>query len=111
MACPEYALPEDELDVTHANIYVKLKKAAIRVYTSEEYKKRGEAGEVTLHAICRDYFDTLPISPRVFYKSASNDVVKAFDMVHARFPERAGSSCGWASPSCTQTPSKRLLRR
>jgi hypothetical protein len=87
---PEYALPEDELDVTHANIYVKLKKAAVRVYTSEKYKKRGEAGEITLHAICRDYFNTLPISPRVFYKSASNDVVKAFDMVHAHFPPTGG---------------------
>jgi hypothetical protein len=85
---PEYALPEDELDVTHANIYVKLKKAAIRVYSSEKYKKRGEAGEITLHAICREYFNTRPISPRVFYKSASNDVVKAFDLVHARFPTR-----------------------
>jgi hypothetical protein len=87
---PEYALPEDELDVTHANIYVKLKNAAIRVYTSEKYMKRGEAGEITLHAICRDYFNTLPISPRVFYKSASNDVVKAFDLVHARFPAAGG---------------------
>lgn len=87
---PEYALPEDELNVTHANIYIKLKKAAVRVYKSEKYKKRGEAGEITLHAICRDYFDTLPISPRVFYKSASNDVVKAFDMVHARFPNAGG---------------------
>lgn len=87
---PEYALPEEELSVTHANIYVKLKAAAVRVYTSEKYKKRGEAGEITLHAICREYFDTLPISPRVFYKSASNDVVKAFDMVHARFPASGG---------------------
>lgn len=87
---PEYALPEDELAVTHANMYVKLKKAAVRVYTSEKYKKRGEAGEIALHAICRDYFDTLPISNRVFYKSASNDVVKAFDMVHARFPQAGG---------------------
>lgn len=87
---PEYALPEDELNVTHANIYVKLKKAAVRVYTSAKYAKRGEAGEIALHAICRDYFDTLPISNRVFYKSASNDVVKAFDMVHARFPEKGG---------------------
>lgn len=83
---PEYALPEEELAVTHANMYVKLKQAAIRVYTSEKYKKRGEAGEIALHAICRDYFNTLPISPRVFYKSATNDVVKAFDLVHARFP-------------------------
>ncbi|MFG1404393.1 HamA C-terminal domain-containing protein [Xanthobacter sediminis] len=87
---PEYALPEDELAVNHGNMYVKLKKAAVRVYTSEKYKKRGEAGEVALHAICRDYFDTLPISNRVFYKSASNDVVKAFDMVHARFPTGGG---------------------
>ncbi len=87
---PEYALPEDELAVTHANIYVKLREAAVRVYTSEKYTKRGEAGEIALHAICRDYFDTLPISPRVFYKSASNDVVKAFDLVHARFPAAGG---------------------
>jgi Cap4 SAVED domain len=87
---PEYALPEDELAVTHANMYVKLKQAAIRVYTSEKYKKRGEAGEIALHAICRDYFGTFPISNRVFYKSASNDVVKAFDMVHARFPDKGG---------------------
>lgn len=71
-------------------MYVKLKKAAVRVYTSEKYKKRGEAGEITLHAVCRDYFETTPISNRVFYKSASNDVVKAFDMVHARFPEAGG---------------------
>jgi hypothetical protein len=87
---PEYALPEDELAVTHANMYVKLKKAAVRVYTSPKYAKRGEAGEIALHAICRDYFGTLPISNRVFYKSASNDVVKAFDMVHARFPQAGG---------------------
>jgi hypothetical protein len=71
-------------------MYVKLRKAAVRVYTSEKYMKRGEAGEITLHAICRDYFETLPISPRVFYKSATNDVVKAFDMVHARFPPAGG---------------------
>ncbi|MDZ4691062.1 DUF1837 domain-containing protein [Terricaulis sp.] len=83
---PEYALPEPELAISHANAYVKLREAAIRVYTSAKYEKRGEAGEIALHAICRDFFDTIPISPRVFYKSTSNDVVKSFDMVHARFP-------------------------
>lgn len=81
---PEYALPEDELRMHHGNILVKLNQAAMRVYTSEKYKSRGEAGEIALHAICRDYFGTIPISPRVFYKSSSNDVVKAFDMVHVR---------------------------
>ena len=83
---PEYALPEEELSVTHGNMYVKLQQAAVRVYTSEKYERRGEVGEIALHAVCRDFFGTIPISSRVFYKSASNDVVKAFDLVHARFP-------------------------
>lgn len=86
---PDYALPEEELSVNHANSLAKINQAAIRVYTSKKYEKRGEAGEIALHGICRDFFGTIPISPRVFYKSASNDVVKAFDMVHARLPESA----------------------
>lgn len=84
---PEYALPEEELQIHHGNAYVKFNQAAVRVYTSPKYAKRGEAGEIALHAICRDFFGTVPISSRVFYKSASNDVVKSFDLVHARFPE------------------------
>ena len=84
---PEYALPEEELNITHANMYVKLRQAAVRVYTSQKYERRGEVGEIALHAICRDFFGTIPISSRVFYKSASNDVIKAFDLVHARFPK------------------------
>lgn len=83
---PDYALVEDELQTHHGNAFVKLRQAAVRVYASEKYKKRGETGEIALHAICRDFFDTIPISPRVFYKSTSNDVIKAFDLVHARFP-------------------------
>ena len=86
---PDYALPEEELSVNHANSLAKINQAAIRVYTSKKYEKRAEAGEIALHAICRDFFGTIPISPRVFYKSASNDVVKAFDMVHARLPQSA----------------------
>lgn len=83
---PEYALAEEELDINHGNTFVRLREAAYRVYTSEKYEKRGEVGEIALHAICRQFFGTVPISPRVFYKSASNDVVKSFDMVHARYP-------------------------
>ncbi|NEU11568.1 DUF1837 domain-containing protein [Methylobacterium sp. BTF04] len=102
---PEYALVEEELQIHHGNIYVKLSQAAARVYTSEKYELRGEAGEIALHAICRDYFNTIPISPRVFYKSATNDVIKAFDMVHARFPTSdtfevwLGESKLYATPS------------
>jgi hypothetical protein len=81
----DYALKEDELDVDHSNSYVKMQQAAVRVYTSDNYKRRGEVGEILLHAICRDFFQTIPIAPRVFYLSASNDVVKSFDMAHVRY--------------------------
>lgn len=84
---PDYALAEDELKTDHGNAFVKLQQAAVRVYTSPKYQKRGEAGEIALHAVCREFFNTTPISPRVFYKSASNDPIKSFDLVHARFPE------------------------
>ena len=84
---PDYALKEDELDVNHGNMYVRLKQAAIRVYSTDEYGKRGEFGEITLHAICRDFFGTIPLAPRVFYKTSSNDVMKSFDMVHVKYIE------------------------
>ena len=86
----DYALIEDELRVAHTEMYVRLKEAAARIYTSEKHQKRGEVGEIALHAICRDFFDTIPIAPRVFYLTASNDVVKSFDMVHVRYVSDQG---------------------
>lgn len=80
----DYALKEDELRVDHGNMYIRLREAAARVYRSEKYKRRGEVGEIALHAICRDFFNTVPFAPRVFYLTSSNDVVKSFDLVHVR---------------------------
>lgn len=82
----DYALKSDELrNSNHTNNYVRLKQAATRVYISENYKRRGEVGEIAAHAICRTYFDTIPVAARVNYLSASNDPVKAFDLVHVRY--------------------------
>ncbi len=82
----DYALKSDELrDTNHTNTFVRLKQAASRVYTSDKYERRGEVGEIAAHAICRTYFNTLPVAARVNYLSASNDPVKAFDLVHVRY--------------------------
>lgn len=82
----DYALKADEIKtLTHANSYIKLKQAAARIYKSEHYKTRGEIGEISIHAICREYFQTIPFAPRVFYLTSSNEVVKSFDMVHVRY--------------------------
>lgn len=82
----DYALKSDELrDTNHTNSFVRLKQAASRVYTSKKYERRGEVGEIAAHAVCRTYFNTIPVAARVNYLSASNDPVKAFDLVHVRY--------------------------
>ncbi len=82
----DYALKSDELrDTNHTNTFVRLKQAASRVYTSEKYERRGEVGEIAAHAVCRTYFNTIPVAARVNYLSASNDPVKAFDLVHVKY--------------------------
>lgn len=87
----DYALKADELKtLNHTNWYVRSKQAAARVYTSPKYEKRGEVGEIAAHAICRKYFNTIPVAPRVNYLSASNDPVKAFDLVHVFYKSGGG---------------------
>lgn len=82
----DYALKSDELrDTNHTNTFVRLKQAASRVYTSAKYERRGEVGEIVAHAVCRTYFNTIPVAARVNYLSASNDPIKAFDLVHVRY--------------------------
>ncbi len=61
-----------------------IRRAANIVYSTDKYSKRGEFGELMLHAILRELFDTEPAVSKLFYKSASNDTVKGFDAVHVR---------------------------
>lgn len=83
----EYSFPSDVLRVmTFATARSHLKQAAYRIYKTENFANRGEVGEIAAHCICRDFFNTIPVAPRAFYKGAANDVVKGFDLVHVRFP-------------------------
>lgn len=56
--------------------------AARRLYTTEKYQRRGEIGELLLHIACRQIFDTVPVVCKLVFKSAYNDTVKGFDLVH-----------------------------
>lgn len=82
-ALPDFALSHSEIVALGArNCVRKMKKAAKLVYDSDKYKKRGEFGEILLHIIMRDYFNTIPAISKLYYKDSSNDTVKGFDAVH-----------------------------
>lgn len=59
-----------------------LRKAAKSVYATDKYKKRGEFGELLLHAVLRDFYGAEPAIAKIYYKTAANETVKGFDGVH-----------------------------
>lgn len=59
-----------------------MSRAAKIVYDTDKYRKRGEFGELILHAITRDFFGAQPAVSKIYYKDSDNDTVKGFDSVH-----------------------------
>ncbi|MBS0174611.1 MAG: DUF1837 domain-containing protein [Nitrospira sp.] len=80
---PEFALKYSELEEFNSGTAMRLvKQAAKTVYTTDKYQKRGEFGELLLHALVRQVFNSEPAISKIYYKSAMNETVKGFDAVH-----------------------------
>ncbi len=80
---PEFALKYSELeDLNSGTAMYLIRRAAKTVFTTSKYQKRGEFGELLLHALIRDVFASEPAISKIYYKSATNDTVKGFDAVH-----------------------------
>ena len=84
---PEFALtPSEWLSMQHANSVSLIRRAARIVYQSEKFQRRGEFGELFLHAAIRQVHDSLPAISKIYYKTGVNDTVKGFDAVHVVGP-------------------------
>lgn len=80
---PEFALNYQEVRSMSAhNAVALLQKAARSIYQTSKYEGRGEFGELILHIILRQCFNTAPAISKIFFKDSSNDTVKGFDSVH-----------------------------
>lgn len=79
----EFALAYSEYSkMEPTDAYKLVKKAAKKVYSTEKYHRRGEFGELYLHTILREIYNTEPAVSKIFYKDSENDTVKGFDCVH-----------------------------
>jgi hypothetical protein len=88
---PEFALRYGEWSNPQPhNIVDLVAKAAASIYTSKKYEKRGEFGEILLHAMIRQHFNSVPAISKYYYKDSANDTVKGFDAVHV-----VPSNDGW----------------
>lgn len=80
---PEFALTHSELKAIGPDNAVRMiAKAASAVYDTPKYEGRGEIGEILLHIMVRQVFQSIPAISKFFYKDASNQTVKGFDCVH-----------------------------
>lgn len=70
----------------HANSVSLIRRAAKVVYDTKKFKKRGEFGELLLHAIVRQVHKSIPAISKIYYKTANTDTVKGFDAVHVVGP-------------------------
>lgn len=80
---PDFALSDQELsEVSRGNMVKQLRKAARLIYDTKKFDRRGEFGELVMHAVLRQCFGSLPAIKKIFYKDSRNDTVKGFDAVH-----------------------------
>lgn len=59
-----------------------LSRAARMVYTTDNYMRRGEFGELFLHGILRDFYGAEPAVSKIYFADSPNDTAKGFDAVH-----------------------------
>lgn len=82
-AIPDFALSHSELEgFSGTTGLAMIGRAVHSVYATEKYEKRGEFGEVLLHLVLRQVFDTLPAISKIYFKDGPNETVKGFDCVH-----------------------------
>ncbi len=84
---PEFVFRPEDLPpaIRNTTELRKLMERAVKhLYEEGVRSNRGEIGELLLHVCCRQFFSTFPAISKLFYKTASNDVVKGFDIAHIR---------------------------
>lgn len=80
---PDFVLSRRELlNISPGNMVQRLREAARSVYSTEKYERRGEFGELILHALLRQFFETTAIVKKLYFKDSANNTVKGFDAVH-----------------------------
>jgi hypothetical protein len=80
---PEFALGYYQgTTVDLRDIVPRLRDAALRIYSSEKYQRRGEFGELILHLLLRDFCRSVPLISKIHFKDSVNSTVHGFDGVH-----------------------------
>jgi len=80
---PEYALGYyNGASIPLPEMVDRLQDAAKTVYTTDKYKTRGEFGELILHLLLRDFYNSIPLISTIYFRDSPNVPAHGFDGVH-----------------------------
>ncbi|NVM37444.1 MAG: DUF1837 domain-containing protein [Candidatus Lokiarchaeota archaeon] len=106
---PEFALGYYKGKVIPiTQIVDKLQEAAVTVYETEKYQKRGEFGELILHLLLRDFCSTIPLISKIYFKDSNNVTIHGFDGVHITIEE--GNKKLWLGESKLYSDGKQGIK-
>lgn len=78
----DFALTYADLEkLNRHNAIERIRVAAKSIFQSDNLN-RGEFGELMLHGILKETYDTIPAVTKIFFKDGPNETVKGFDAVH-----------------------------
>ena len=63
-------------------LWNRVRDAARLIYTTNNFKRRGEFGELVLHLLLRDFCGTIPLISKIYFKDTRNAAVHGFDGIH-----------------------------
>lgn len=78
----DFALTHSDLEkLNRHNAIERIRVAAKNIFQSGNLN-RGEFGELLLHGIIKEIYDTVPAVSKIYFKDGPNETVKGFDAVH-----------------------------
>lgn len=78
----EFALKYSEFKMVDGKSAPKKLREAAKIIFQTDNIKRGEFGELLLHGILKEAYDTIPAISKIYFKDGPNETVKGFDAVH-----------------------------
>ena len=81
---PSFVLPwsEQQATLADATAVELIRAAAQRVYETDNYKSRGEFGELILHGVLMQEFGTRAAVSKIWFEDAKNNNAKGFNVVN-----------------------------
>jgi len=78
----DFALTHSDLEkINRYTAVERIRVAAKNIFQSGNLN-RGEFGELLLHGIIKEAYDTIPAVSKIYFKDGPNETVKGFDAVH-----------------------------